>query len=45
MKLVIAICAVLSSAALTLPTVTDLGERNSDDARKVAALVADGKYA
>ena len=45
MKLLIAFAAVLSSAVLTVPTVTDLGDKNSIDARQLAALVADEKYA
>ncbi len=45
MRLLIAIAAVLSSAALTVPTVTDLGDKSSAEARQVAALVAAEKYA
>ncbi len=45
MKLVIAVAAVLSSAALTVPTVTDLGDTKSSEARQVAALLSDEKLA
>ena len=45
MKLLIAFAAVLSSATLTVPTVTDLGDKRSSEARHVAALIADEKYA
>jgi len=37
MKLLIAFAAVLSSAALTVPTVTDLGDSNRDGAAQLAA--------
>ena len=37
MKLLIAFAAVLSSAALTVPTVTDVGESDRDDATRIAA--------
>ena len=42
MKLLIAFAAVLSSAALTVPTVTDVGDSQSADARQMASLTADG---
>ena len=45
MKLLIAFAAVLSSAALTVPTVTDLGDKKSSEARQLAAQTADEKYA
>ncbi|MES2904364.1 MAG: hypothetical protein V4696_09290 [Pseudomonadota bacterium] len=45
MKLLIAFAAVLSSAALTVPTVTDLGDKKSSEARQVAALLSDDKLA
>jgi hypothetical protein len=45
MKLVIAFAAVLSSAALTLLTVTDLGDKRSSEARQFAALTSVVKYA
>lgn len=41
MKLLIAFAAVLSSAALTVPTVTDLGESGSTEARALASLAGD----
>ena len=40
MKLLIAFAAVLSSAALTVPTVTDVAEPQSADARQLASLTA-----
>ena len=42
MKLMIAFAAVLSSAALTVPTVTDVTESKAADARPLASLAADG---
>lgn len=45
MKLLIAVAAVMSSAALTVPTVTDLGDSKSNEARQIAALIADEKNA
>lgn len=44
MKLLIAVAAVLSSAALTVPTVTDLSDSKSSESRQLAALIADEKY-
>ncbi len=41
MKLLIAFAAVLSSAALTVPTVTDVGQSTADG-RQLASLAADG---
>ena len=41
MKIIIAFAAVLSSAALTVPTVTDVGHSKSADARQLASLTAD----
>lgn len=37
MKLLIAFAAVLSSAALTVPTVTDVGDSDRDQAAQIAA--------
>ena len=37
MKLLIAFAAVLSSAALTVPTVTEVGDSNRDKAAQIAA--------
>ena len=37
MKLMIAFAAVLSSAALTVPTVTDLDDSNRNGAAQIAA--------
>jgi hypothetical protein len=45
MKLLIAFAAVLSSAALTVPTVTDISETRSSEARQVASLSANGSDA
>ncbi len=45
MKLLIAVAAVLCSAALTVPTVTDLGDESSSESRQLAALMSDEKYA
>jgi len=42
MKLLIAFAAVLSSAALTVPTVTDVTDSRSAEARQLAALAVDG---
>jgi len=41
MKLLIAFAAVLSSAALTVPTVAEIGDSKAE-ARPVASLAADG---
>ena len=41
MKLLIAFAAVLSSAALTVPTVTDVTASRSTDARQMASLTDD----
>jgi hypothetical protein len=40
MKLLIAFAAVLSSAILTVPTVTDVGNGRSPDATQIAALTS-----
>jgi hypothetical protein len=45
MKLLIAIAAVLSSAALTVPTVTDLGDKNMVEGRQLAALATASDHA
>jgi len=48
MKLLIAFAAVLSSAALTVPTVTGVGEPRSADAVQLASPAdggSDDKYA
>ena len=46
MKLLIAFAAVLSSAALTVPTVTEVGDSDRDQAARVAASTyADEKNA
>lgn len=42
MKLLIAFAAVMSSAALTIPTVTDVTGSKSADARQLASLAAVG---
>lgn len=41
MKLLIAFAAVLSSAALTVPTVTDVTGSRSSDSRPLASLTDD----
>ena len=41
MKLLIAFAAVLSSAALTIPTLIDVGGSRSDGARQMASIQAE----